>query len=140
MREERRRYGPHSESDGLAGSPPSGSRLRGKKLPQGITISSPLGTRPGAVPFDAAQGAGAGLSLLTGTVTARRAEFRLETRPKSSERFVEVFRHLRGVCVVRERENRPCMGRTGRPKSGRKRKKGENDASQYYCSIACVWL
>jgi len=132
MREERwRRYGPRSESDGL------GSRLSGKRLQSGTTISSSLTTALVALPLMPLRVRmrtfSTFLSFLTGTVTAPRVELRMETRPpNSSESYVEGFCDLRGEEVVRERENRLGMKGTGRPKGGRKGKKGRKRVSQGY--------
>jgi len=54
--------------------------------------------------LDAAQAAGAGLSFLTGTVTASLAEFGLETWPNSSDSSVEDFCGLRRRYLVGGRE------------------------------------
>jgi hypothetical protein len=61
MREERwRSYEPRSGSDGLAGSPACGSRLRGKKLPSGMMTSSSLTAAHRCPALDTAQGEDAG--------------------------------------------------------------------------------
>jgi hypothetical protein len=78
-----------------------------------------VGDRTRYLARDTAQDAGAGpffsafLSFLMGTATAQRAEFRLETRPNSSESSVEVLCDFRGKGVAREREDRLVTRGTG---------------------------
>ena len=65
------------------------------KLSLRMMISPPLGTAPGALPLTPlrvqAQIFSTFLSILTGATIAPQAEFRLETRPNSSESSVEIF-------------------------------------------------
>jgi hypothetical protein len=136
-----KKYGPRSESDKLvAGSPPRGSRLSGKKLPSGMTGSSSLSKGPGALPLTALRvrervfsrtflsffaGTVAGVPLEAGT--ARVAEFRLDTRPNSSEWSVLGLWGLRVEVVVRERENR--LGMEGFDPNDGQKEKGRSETT-----------
>jgi hypothetical protein len=108
---------PRSDSD--VGSRPGGSRLRGKKLPSGMTCSSSLlWMGPGALPLTAlsvrARVFSTFLSFFVGAGTVPGGgplvEFRLETRPNSSESSMDGFCDFEGDVVARERENKLGMG------------------------------
>ncbi|KAI0280244.1 hypothetical protein BC826DRAFT_1076437 [Russula brevipes] len=139
---------PRSESDELvAGSPPGGSRLSGKKLPSGMTGSSSFSKGPAALLL-----AALGVRVFSGTflsffavplevATATVAEFQLDTRPNSSEGSVLGLWDLRGEVVVREREKRLCMEGFDPNDRRSERKKGEvRRLTTVVRSVACISL
>jgi len=87
-----------------------GVEVERKKPPVGNNNFFFVGDSTRCRALDTAQGAGAGLFFLTGTIITLQAEFRLETRPNSSDSSVKVFYGLRGEGVVREREIRLMRG------------------------------
>jgi hypothetical protein len=114
--------------------------LSGKKLPSGMTGSSSLSKGPGALPLTALRvrervfsrtflsffaGTVAGVPLEAGT--ARVAEFRLDTRPNSSEWSVLGLWGLRVEVVVRERENR--LGMEGFDPNDGQKEKGRSETT-----------
>ena len=100
-----------------------------------MTGSSSLWMGPGALPLTALNvrvrvfSTFLSFFAVAGTVPTALVEFRLETRPNSSESSMEGFCDLGGdVVVARERENRLGMGGRGEmmgPKRRSKAKKGE---------------
>jgi hypothetical protein len=117
----------------VAGSPPGGSRLSGKKLSSGMTGSSSFSKGPGALPLAAPRVrvfSGTFQSFFAGTVADVPLEAgTADTRPNSSECSVLGLWDLRGEVVVRERENRLCMGPGGFDPNDGQKEKGRSEAT-----------